>query len=79
MRPSSISGNVSRKTQGRKKACHSLSAPDSKMGHHSPIRKTAPIIGATKVEHVEDAVNEIELKLSNDDVKRLMNHTSHTG
>ena len=32
---------------------------------------TAPIIGATKIEHVEDAVNAIELKLSNDDVKRL--------
>jgi aryl-alcohol dehydrogenase (NADP+) len=32
---------------------------------------TAPIIGATKVEHVEDAVNAIELKLSTDDVKRL--------
>jgi len=31
---------------------------------------TAPIIGATKIEHVEDAVNAIELKLSNDDVKR---------
>jgi len=32
---------------------------------------TAPIIGATKVEHVEDAVNAVELKLSDDDVKRL--------
>jgi aryl-alcohol dehydrogenase (NADP+) len=32
---------------------------------------TAPVIGATKIEHVEDAVNAIELKLSNDDVKRL--------
>jgi aryl-alcohol dehydrogenase-like predicted oxidoreductase len=32
---------------------------------------TAPIIGATKIEHIEDAVNAIELKLSNDDVKRL--------
>jgi aryl-alcohol dehydrogenase (NADP+) len=32
---------------------------------------TAPIIGATKVEHVEDAVNAIELKLSIDDVRRL--------
>lgn len=32
---------------------------------------TAPIIGATKIEHVEDAVNAIELKLSNDEVKRL--------
>jgi aryl-alcohol dehydrogenase (NADP+) len=32
---------------------------------------TAPIIGATKIEHIENAVNAIELKLSNDDVKRL--------
>jgi aryl-alcohol dehydrogenase (NADP+) len=32
---------------------------------------TAPIIGATKVEHVEDAVGAVELKLSDDDIKRL--------
>lgn len=32
---------------------------------------TAPIIGATKVEHVEDAVGAVELKLSSDDMKRL--------
>ena len=32
---------------------------------------TAPIIGATKVEHVEDAVKSLELKLSENDVKRL--------
>ena len=32
---------------------------------------TAPIVGATKIEHIEEAVNAIELKLSNDDVKRL--------
>ena len=32
---------------------------------------TAPIIGATKIEHVEDAVNAVDLKLSDDDVKRL--------
>jgi 1-deoxyxylulose-5-phosphate synthase len=32
---------------------------------------TAPIIGATKIEHVEEAVAAVELKLSNDDVKRL--------
>jgi aryl-alcohol dehydrogenase-like predicted oxidoreductase len=32
---------------------------------------TAPIIGATKVEHVEEAVSATELKLSDDDVKRL--------
>ena len=31
----------------------------------------APIIGATKVEHVEDAANALELRLSEDDVKRL--------
>jgi len=32
---------------------------------------TAPIIGATKVEHVEEAVNALELRLSEDDLKRL--------
>jgi 1-deoxyxylulose-5-phosphate synthase len=32
---------------------------------------TAPIIGATKIEHVEDAAGALELKLSTDDVKRL--------
>jgi aryl-alcohol dehydrogenase (NADP+) len=32
---------------------------------------TAPIIGATKVEHVEDAVGAVELKLNDDDIKRL--------
>lgn len=32
---------------------------------------TAPIIGATKVEHVEEAVKALELKLSEDDLKRL--------
>jgi len=32
---------------------------------------TAPIIGATKVEHVEDAVKSLELKLSEDDIRRL--------
>lgn len=32
---------------------------------------TAPIIGATKVEHVEDAVGAIEVKLTTDDLKRL--------
>jgi aryl-alcohol dehydrogenase-like predicted oxidoreductase len=32
---------------------------------------TAPIIGVTKVEHVEDAVGAVELKLSSDDLKRL--------
>ncbi len=32
---------------------------------------TAPIIGATKVEHVEEAVVSTELKLSSDDIKRL--------
>jgi aryl-alcohol dehydrogenase (NADP+) len=31
----------------------------------------APIIGATKVEHIEDAVSSLEVKLSSDDVKRL--------
>jgi len=31
----------------------------------------APIIGATKVEHVEDAVSSLEVKLSLDDIKRL--------
>ncbi len=32
---------------------------------------TAPIIGATKVEHIEEAVASIELKLSSDEMKRL--------
>lgn len=32
---------------------------------------TAPIIGATKIEHVEEAVASTELKLSSDDIKRL--------
>lgn len=32
---------------------------------------TAPIIGATKVEHVEEAAASTELKLSGDDMKRL--------
>jgi 1-deoxyxylulose-5-phosphate synthase len=32
---------------------------------------TAPIIGATKVEHVEEAVASVDLKLSADDMKRL--------
>jgi aryl-alcohol dehydrogenase-like predicted oxidoreductase len=32
---------------------------------------TAPILGATKVEHIEEAVDALSLKLSNDDVKRL--------
>ena len=31
----------------------------------------APIIGATKVEHLEDAVSALEVKLSSDDMKRL--------
>jgi aryl-alcohol dehydrogenase (NADP+) len=32
---------------------------------------TAPIIGATKVEHVEEAVSALELSLSSDDLRRL--------
>ena len=32
---------------------------------------SAPIIGATKVEHLEDAVTSLDVKLSSDDVKRL--------
>ena len=32
---------------------------------------TAPIIGATRVEHVEDAVGSLQVQLSDDDVKRL--------
>jgi len=31
----------------------------------------APIIGATRVEHLEDAVSSLEVKLSSDDMKRL--------
>jgi 1-deoxyxylulose-5-phosphate synthase len=32
---------------------------------------TAPIIGATKLEHIDEAVASVELKLSSDDMKRL--------
>jgi 1-deoxyxylulose-5-phosphate synthase len=32
---------------------------------------TAPIIGATKIEHVEEAVAAVEVKLASDDMKRL--------
>lgn len=32
---------------------------------------TSPIIGATKVQHIEDAVSSVELKLTDDDMKRL--------
>ncbi len=32
---------------------------------------TTPIIGATRIEHVEDAVNAVELNLSQDDIKRI--------
>jgi aryl-alcohol dehydrogenase-like predicted oxidoreductase len=32
---------------------------------------TAPIVGATKVSHVEEAVASLEVKLTVDDVKRL--------
>jgi len=32
---------------------------------------TAPIIGATKIEHIEEAVEAVDVKLSKDDVKRL--------
>ena len=32
---------------------------------------TAPIVGATKVEHVQEAVEAVELKLTEDDIARL--------
>jgi len=32
---------------------------------------TSPIIGATKIQHIEEAVASVELKLSEDDMKRL--------
>lgn len=32
---------------------------------------TSPIIGATKVQHIEDAVSSVELKLTDDDMRRL--------
>ena len=32
---------------------------------------TAPILGATKIEHIEQAVEALEIKLSTDDIKRL--------
>jgi aryl-alcohol dehydrogenase-like predicted oxidoreductase len=31
----------------------------------------APIIGATKVEHLEEAVGSLDVQLSDDDMKRL--------
>ena len=31
----------------------------------------APIIGATRVEHLEEAVGSLDVRLSEDDVKRL--------
>ena len=31
----------------------------------------APIIGATKLEHIDEAVNSLDIKLSADDMKRL--------
>jgi aryl-alcohol dehydrogenase (NADP+) len=32
---------------------------------------TAPIIGATKLEHIEEAVAALEIKLDSDDMKRI--------
>jgi aryl-alcohol dehydrogenase (NADP+) len=32
---------------------------------------TAPIVGVTKLEHVQEAVEAVELKLSEDDMARL--------
>jgi aryl-alcohol dehydrogenase-like predicted oxidoreductase len=32
---------------------------------------TAPIVGPTKIEHVEEAVAAIEVKLSEEDMRRL--------
>jgi len=32
---------------------------------------TSPIIGATKVEHIEEAVGTLDIRLEADDVKRL--------
>ena len=32
---------------------------------------TAPIIGATKTQHLEDAVDSLEIKLSEDELKSL--------
>ncbi len=35
---------------------------------------TSPIIGASKIEHVEDAVHALDVKLSDDDMNRLEEH-----
>ena len=32
---------------------------------------TAPIVGATKMKHVEEAVEALDIKLTSDDMKRL--------
>lgn len=32
---------------------------------------TSPVVGATKMHHVEGAVNSVDLKLSNDDIEYL--------
>lgn len=32
---------------------------------------TSPILGATKIEHIEQAVDALEIKLSEDDITRL--------
>ena len=32
---------------------------------------TAPVVGATRVEYLEDAVEALEIKLSSDDMERL--------
>ena len=35
---------------------------------------TAPIIGATKMDHLEQAIAALDIKLSDDEVKRLEEH-----
>jgi aryl-alcohol dehydrogenase (NADP+) len=32
---------------------------------------TSPILGVTKIEHVEQAVDALDIKLSNDEIKKL--------
>lgn len=40
---------------------------------------TAPIVGATKPKHLDDAVASVDLRLSDDECKRLEEHYSPRG
>ena len=40
---------------------------------------TAPIIGATKASHFDDAAGAFSVKLTEEDIASWKNHTCHTG